>query len=214
MLIKIFYSCFECAFFFIVLLFVCMFAFFLSFQQLRVVRAFKSTLEDMEERRSVHSLHSLHSLRSSRSHPKQLSDISYIDEDVKTPSPNDYPYDIADSQKNAVNTNNSVRNSNHNSQYITLPPQNNISDGDVHETAPLMIRTATQSNNNRNINAVNQGTPSNSPTTTSITPVNSSSPSSSTSLATATSNNRTNVTSPVARGYNLLEPTKIHETSI
>ncbi|GFR32210.1 calcium-transporting ATPase [Trichonephila clavata] len=49
--------------------------------QLRVVRAFKSTLEDMEERSSVHSLHSL------RSHPKQLSDISYIDEDVKTPSP-------------------------------------------------------------------------------------------------------------------------------
>ncbi|PRD35413.1 UNVERIFIED_CONTAM: hypothetical protein NCL1_11655 [Trichonephila clavipes] len=40
----------------------------------------------MEERRSIHSLHSL---RSSRSHPKQLSDISYIDEDVKTPSPND-----------------------------------------------------------------------------------------------------------------------------
>lgn len=214
MLTNIFYSCFECAFvFLLVLLFVCMFAFFLSFQQLRVVRAFKSTLEDMEERRSVHSLHSLHSLRSSRSHPKQLSDISYIDEDVKTPSPNDYPYDIADSQKNAVYTNNSVRNSNHNnSQYITLPPQNNISDGDVHETAPLMIRT-TQSNNNRNTNAV-QGTPSNSPTTTtSITPVNSSSPSSSTSLATATPN-RTNVTSPVARGYHLLEPTKIHETSI
>lgn len=191
-------------------MYVCIFSFL---QQLRVVRAFKSTLEDMEERRSVHSLHSLHSLRSSRSHPKQLSDISYIDEDVKTPSPNDYPYDIADSQKNAVYTNNSVRNSNHNnSQYITLPPQNNISDGDVHETAPLMIRT-TQSNNNRNTNAV-QGTPSNSPTTTtSITPVNSSSPSSSTSLATATPN-RTNVTSPVARGYHLLEATKIHETSI
>lgn len=183
--------------------------FFFSFQQLRVVRAFKSTLEDMEERRSVHSLHSLHSLRSSRSHPKQLSDISYIDEDVKTPSPNDYPYDIADSQKNAVFTNNSVRNSNHNnSQYIAPPPQN-VLDGDMHETAPLMIRT----NNNRNSTNATQGTPSNSPTTTtSITPVNSSSPSSSTSLATA--NNRTNVTSPVARGYHLLEPAKIHETSI
>lgn len=195
-------------FFFFVLLFVCMFPyFFLSFQQLRVVRAFKSTLEDMEERRSVHSLHSLHSLRSSRSHPKQLSDISYIDEDVKTPSPNDYPYDIADSQKNAVFTNNSVRNSNHNnSQYIMPPPQNHSTDGDVHETAPLMIRT--MQSNNRNINPT-QGTPSNSPTTTtSITPVNSSSPSSS------TSNNRTNVTSPVARGYHLLETTKIHETSI
>lgn len=47
----------------------------------------------MEERRSTHSLHGL---RTSRSHPgpKPLSDISFIDEDVKTPSP-DYPYDIS-----------------------------------------------------------------------------------------------------------------------
>lgn len=130
--------------------------------QLRVVRAFKSTLEDMEERRSVHSLHSL---RSSRSHPKQLSDISYIDEDVKTPSPNDYPYDIHKTNNHSV--------------------RNHTPDG---ETAPLMIRR-------------------NSPT--SITsPVNSSS-----SGASLTNNNRPNPTSP--HGYHLLvEPTKIHETSI
>ncbi|KFM74141.1 Plasma membrane calcium-transporting ATPase 3, partial [Stegodyphus mimosarum] len=159
--------------------------------QLRVVRAFKSTLEDMEERRSVHSLHSLHSLRSSRSHPKQLSDISYIDEDVKTPSPNDYPYDMADSQKNAIYTNNSIRNMNHNNTQFIPPPQSNSSESETHETAPLMIRTPTHQN--RTSNQL-QGTPSNSPTTTtSITPVNSSSPSSSTSLT--TSNNRANVTS-------------------
>ncbi|XP_053203024.1 plasma membrane calcium-transporting ATPase 2-like isoform X4 [Panonychus citri] len=62
--------------------------------QLRVVRAFKSTLEDMEDKRSIHSLHSL---RSSRSHPgpRPMSDISYIDEDDKTPSPYDYPYDLS-----------------------------------------------------------------------------------------------------------------------
>lgn len=76
--------------------------------QLRVVRAFKSTLEDMEEKRSVHSLHSLHSLRSSRSHPgnRPLSDISYIDEDVKTPSPNDYPYDLSVAKNHASSVNN------------------------------------------------------------------------------------------------------------
>lgn len=165
----------------------------------------------MEERRSVHSLHSLHSLRSSRSHPKQLSEISYIDEDVKTPSPIDCPYEHGDSQKNAVYTNNSVRNNNHNNSQFITPPQNNSLDGDMHETAPLMIRT--MQSNARNTNQI-QGTPSNSPTTTSITPVNSSSPSSSASLTTATPNNRTNVTSPVARGYHLLEPTKMHETSI
>lgn len=61
----------------------------LGFVQLRVVRAFKSTLEDVEDKRSIHSIHSLHSLRSSRSHPsgRPLSDISFIDEDGKTPSP-------------------------------------------------------------------------------------------------------------------------------
>ncbi|GIY56470.1 plasma membrane calcium-transporting ATPase 3 [Caerostris darwini] len=129
--------------------------------QLRVVRAFKSTLEDMEERRSVHSLHSL---RSSRSHPKQLSDISYIDEDVKTPSPNDYPYDIH-------KTNNSVR--------------NHTPDG---ETAPLMVRGG-----------------GHSPLTS---PANSSS-----SGASNNNNNNHRATSP--HGYHLLvEPTKIHETSI
>lgn len=51
--------------------------------QMRVINAFKSTLEDLQERRSVRSLHSLRSSRSS--HP--LSDIKYIDEDPKTPSP-------------------------------------------------------------------------------------------------------------------------------
>nr|XP_015903633.1 plasma membrane calcium-transporting ATPase 2 isoform X4 [Parasteatoda tepidariorum] len=170
--------------------------------QLRVVRAFKSTLEDMEERRSVHSLHSLHSLRSSRSHPKQLSEISYIDEDVKTPSPNDYPYDINGSQKNAI-YNNSVQNMNHNNTQFVAPPASNSPES---ETAPLMIRSPTRQNRA-------QGTSSNSPTTvTSITPVNSSSPSSSTS-PTATINNR--ATSPVSHGYQLLiEASKIHETSI
>ncbi|XP_015794524.1 plasma membrane calcium-transporting ATPase 2 isoform X3 [Tetranychus urticae] len=62
--------------------------------QLRVVRAFKSTLEDMEDKRSIHSLHSL---RTSRSHPgpRPMSDISYIDEDDKTSSLYDYPYDLS-----------------------------------------------------------------------------------------------------------------------
>ncbi|KAG8199832.1 hypothetical protein JTE90_000919 [Oedothorax gibbosus] len=102
--------------------------------QLRVVRAFKSTLEDMEERRSCHSLHSL---RSSRSHPKQLSDISYIDEDVKTPSPNDHPY------CNSLDVNGGI------------------------ESAPLVMRTPTtaqrqqqQNNNNHQRRAASPGSPS------------------------------------------------------
>ncbi|XP_064473552.1 plasma membrane calcium-transporting ATPase 2-like isoform X3 [Ornithodoros turicata] len=108
--------------------------------QLRVVRAFKSTIED-EDGRSIHSMHSLHSLRSSRSHPgaRPLSDISYIDEDGKTPSPNELPCDASPTlpTKNPRPAG-------------VAPPLNflrrNNSGGNVHaETAPLVTGDRTAS---------------------------------------------------------------------
>ncbi|XP_023209410.1 uncharacterized protein LOC111612432 [Centruroides sculpturatus] len=199
--------------------------------KLRVVRAFKSTLEDMEERRSVHSLHSLHSLRSSRSHPgpRPLSDISYIDEDLKTPSPNDYPYEIADQLKNtnptsvsnsagAKNLNNREIHHNNINQFNSQLPSA-PSEIDTHaETAPLMERSSCHQSpiSSQPPIQTQQGTPSISPTTTtSITPVNSSSPSSNASYNNSSSRAGFNINSPLAQGYHLLtEPTKVHETSI
>ncbi|XP_013789247.1 plasma membrane calcium-transporting ATPase 1-like, partial [Limulus polyphemus] len=178
--------------------------------QLRVVRAFKSTLEDMEEKRSVHSLHSLHSLRSSRSHPgtRPLSDISYIDEEMKTPSSNEYSHEQSATHKR-LNTKNmkgaKINTSNKNNPVVTPT----LSDNDAHvhsETAPLMEQSQQSP-------ADHQGTPCFSPLTTSITPVNSSSaPSSNTSFPNWVDNN---ATSPLSQGYHLLsEPSKVHETSI
>lgn len=199
--------------------------------QLRVVRAFKSTLEDMEERRSVHSLHSLHSLRSSRSHPgpRPLSDISYIDEDLKTPSPNDYPYEISVQQKNtnpssvsnstgAKNMNNREMHHNNINQFNSPPPSAPCEIDTHAETAPLMERSSCHQSpiSSQPPIQTQQGTPSISPTTTtSITPVNSSSPSSNASYNNSNSRAGFNINSPLAQGYHLLtEPTKVHETSI
>ncbi|XP_076363531.1 plasma membrane calcium-transporting ATPase 2-like isoform X2 [Tachypleus tridentatus] len=178
--------------------------------QLRVVRAFKSTLEDMEEKRSVHSLHSLHSLRSSRSHPgtRPLSDISYIDEEMKTPSSNEYSHEQSATHKRL----NSNPSKNKKGAKINTLNQNNpvvtptLGDNDAHihsETAPLMERSQQD----------RQGNPCFSPLTTSITPVNSSSaPSSNASFPYWEDNNPT---SPLSQGYHLLsEPSKVHETSI
>lgn len=66
-----------------------------NIEQLRVMNAFKSVLDEMEERRSIHSMRS--ELQKSRSHPgpgRIADNISYIDEEVKSPTP-DSPYDLS-----------------------------------------------------------------------------------------------------------------------
>jgi len=61
------------------------------------MNAFKSALDEMEERRSVQSMHSM---RTSRSHPgtngpgRLADNISYIDEEVKSPTP-EVPYEMS-----------------------------------------------------------------------------------------------------------------------
>lgn len=162
----------------------------------------------MEEKRSVHSLHSLHSLRSSRSHPgnRPLSDISYIDEDVKTPSPNDYPYDLQSSAKNAVaNTNTTTTttkpvSSPNNAESIS---PNHESDPHVpSETVPLMGRQ-THPNGTTSTAVSNLATSSSSSSSTSST----SNPNFVNTTTTATSklNNNDNL---------IVDPPKVHETSI
>ncbi len=206
-------------------------------KQLRVVRAFKSTLEDMEERRSVHSLHSL---RTSRSHPgpRPLSDISFIDEEVNAPSPNDYPYDI--SLKNPVgpsfgnlhahtNTTSKDRYPNYRNQQSLNTPG---SVGGLGETAPLLTkepqmersRSAPFASMHPITTGLHQTSGSLSSPSSSIkcaisSPISSSSNNSlganqrhltpSTTRQTAALNN------PLVQGYHLLaEPNRIHETSI
>lgn len=172
--------------------------------QLRVVRAFKSTLEDVEDKRSVHSVHSLHSLRSSRSHPggtRPLSDISFIDEDGKTPS---LPSDASPgTPKKPVA---SVAGSRQAKESLLRRSQHSGGVAPNHlpsETAPLVSDRA--------------GAGSSSPP---MTPRSVGSPSSSTSSSSGApdNNNRASFSNPLTQGYNLLsEPpplSKLHETSI
>jgi hypothetical protein len=179
--------------------------------QLRVVRAFKSTLEDMEERRSVHSLHSL---RTSRSHPgpRPLSDISFIDEEVNAPSPNDYPYDI--SLKNPVgpsfgnlhahtNTTSKDRYPNYrNQQPINTP----ASVGGLGETAPLLAKEP-QMERSRSAPFASMH-----PITTGL---HQTSGANQRHLTPSTARQTAALNNPLVQGYHLLaEPNRIHETSI
>lgn len=180
--------------------------FFFPGFQLRVVRAFKSTLEDVEDKRSVHSVHSLHSLRSSRSHPggtRPLSDISFIDEDGKTPSlPSDAspgtpkkPMVGATAAAGRPAKESLLRRG----QHGGVAALNHLPS----ETAPLVSDRA--------------GAGSSSPP---MTPRSLGSPSSSTSSSSGApdNNNRASFSNPLTQGYNLLsEPPplgKLHETSI
>ncbi|CAN7988985.1 unnamed protein product, partial [Ixodes hexagonus] len=170
--------------------------------QLRVVRAFKSTLEDVEDKRSVHSVHSLHSLRSSRSHPggtRPLSDISFIDEDGKTPS---LPSDASPGtpKKPAAASGRQAK------ECLLRRSQHSGGVAPNHlpsETAPLVLDRA--------------GAGSSSPP---MTPQSVGSPTSSTSSSSGApdNNNRASFSNPLTQGYNLLsEPPplgKLHETSI
>ncbi|XP_077539113.1 plasma membrane calcium-transporting ATPase 3 isoform X2 [Haemaphysalis longicornis] len=166
--------------------------------QLRVVRAFKSTLEDMEDQRSVHSLHSLHS---SRSHPggRPMSDISFIDEEAKSPSPQSdpLPADLVSPRHNGrardallfLRRGPSLHSGNH------LPSSA--------EFAPLVAER----------NSSEPATPRSALSASS----SSSSTSSSAPAAAPDNNNRASFSNPLTQGYNLLaEPpvNKLHETSI
>lgn len=166
--------------------------------QLRVVRAFKSTLEDMEDQRSVHSLHSLHS---SRSHPggRPMSDISFIDEEAKSPSPQSdpLPTDLVSPRHNGrardallfLRRGPSLHSGNH------LPSSA--------EFAPLVAER----------NSSEPATPRSALSASS----SSSSTSSSAPAAAPDNNNRASFSNPLTQGYNLLaEPpvNKLHETSI
>lgn len=169
-----------------------------SLLQLRVVRAFKSTLEDMEDQRSVHSLHSLHS---SRSHPgggRPMSDISFIDEEAKSPSPQSdpLPADLVSPRHNGrardallfLRRGPSLHSGNH------LPSSA--------EFAPLVAER----------NSSEPATPRSA-----LSASSSSSSTSSSAVAAPDNNNRASFSNPLTQGYNLLaEPpvNKLHETSI
>ncbi|XP_076362615.1 plasma membrane calcium-transporting ATPase 2-like isoform X3 [Tachypleus tridentatus] len=181
--------------------------------QLQVVRAFKSTLEDMEEKRSAFSFHML---SSSGNHPglRPVSDISYIDEEMNTSSPNEYSYEQSGSKKK-LNTNpmKNKKEAQHNPSNkcnSAVTPTPSDSDAYSHsETAPLMDQTR------HSPSPVNQhGAPSISPTTTSITPINSS-PSSNASFPSSYNRPDLSINSPISEGYHLLPaPKKVNETSI
>uniref|UniRef100_A0A6B0VFM2 Calcium-transporting ATPase n=1 Tax=Ixodes ricinus TaxID=34613 RepID=A0A6B0VFM2_IXORI len=174
--------------------------------QLRVVRAFKSTLEDVEDKRSVHSVHSLHSLRSSRSHPggtRPLSDISFIDEDGKTPS---LPSDASPGTPKKPVVGATAAAGRPAKESLLRRGQHGGGAAPNHlpsETAPLVSDRA--------------GAGSSSPP---MTPRSVGSPSSSTSSSSGApdNNNRASFSNPLTQGYNLLsEPPplgKLHETSI
>ncbi|XP_029848092.1 plasma membrane calcium-transporting ATPase 2 isoform X1 [Ixodes scapularis] len=174
--------------------------------QLRVVRAFKSTLEDVEDKRSVHSVHSLHSLRSSRSHPggtRPLSDISFIDEDGKTPS---LPSDASPGTPKKPVVGATTAAGRPAKESLLGRGQHGGGAAPNHlpsETAPLVSDRA--------------GAGSSSPP---MTPRSLGSPSSSTSSSSGApdNNNRASFSNPLTQGYNLLsEPPplgKLHETSI
>lgn len=163
------------------------------------MRAFKSTLEDMEDQRSVHSLHSLHS---SRSHPgggRPMSDISFIDEEAKSPSPQSdpLPADLVSPRHNGrardallfLRRGPSLHSGNH------LPSSA--------EFAPLVAER----------NSSEPATPRSALSASS----SSSSTSSSAAAAAPDNNNRASFSNPLTQGYNLLaEPpaNKLHETSI
>lgn len=185
--------------------------------QLRVVKAFKSTLEDMEDQRSIHSLHSLHS---SRSHPggtRPMSDISFIDEDAKSPSPQSDQLlpppavgalvcaDVASPKHVGAN---SGRGASARDALLFLRRGPSLNSGNYlpssQEFAPLVAE--------RNSSA--PATPR--------SPLSASSSSSSTSASSPVAgapdnNNRASFSNPLTQGYNLLaEPpvNKLHETSI
>ncbi|XP_077487564.1 plasma membrane calcium-transporting ATPase 3 isoform X3 [Amblyomma americanum] len=185
--------------------------------QLRVVKAFKSTLEDMEDQRSIHSLHSLHS---SRSHPggtRPMSDISFIDEDAKSPSPQ--------------------------SDQLLPPPTAaalvcadvaspkhvgaNGGRGASARDALLFLRRGPSLNSGNHLPSSQEFAPlvaerNSSAPATPRSPLSASSSSSSTSASSPVAgapdnNNRASFSNPLTQGYNLLaEPpvSKLHETSI
>ncbi|KAH7938396.1 hypothetical protein HPB49_023171 [Dermacentor silvarum] len=186
--------------------------------QLRVVKAFKSTLEDMEDQRSIHSLHSLHS---SRSHPggaRPMSDISYIDEDAKSPSPQSDQLlpppsaaalvaaaDVS-SPKHIGGGNGRATSAREALLFLRRGPSLNSGNHmpSSLEFAPLVAERS---------NSSAPATPR-SPLSASSS---SSSSSASSSAAAPDNNNRASFSNPLTQGYNLLaEPpvSKLHETSI
>ncbi|XP_065297276.1 plasma membrane calcium-transporting ATPase 2 isoform X4 [Dermacentor albipictus] len=186
--------------------------------QLRVVKAFKSTLEDMEDQRSIHSLHSLHS---SRSHPggaRPLSDISFIDEDAKSPSPQSDQLLPPPSAAGLV-------------AAADVSSPKHIGGGNGRATsareALLFLRRGPSLNSGNHMPSslefaplVAERTNSSAPATP-RSPLSASSSSSSTSASSSAAapdnNNRASFSNPLTQGYNLLaEPpvSKLHETSI
>ncbi|XP_037519635.1 plasma membrane calcium-transporting ATPase 2 isoform X7 [Rhipicephalus sanguineus] len=186
--------------------------------QLRVVKAFKSTLEDMEDQRSIHSLHSLHS---SRSHPggaRPMSDISFIDEDAKSPSPQSDQLLPPPSAAALV-------------AAADLSSPKHIGGGNGRSTsareALLFLRRGPSLNSGNHMPSSQEFAPlvaersNSSAPATPRSPLSASSSSSSTSASSSAAapdnNNRASFSNPLTQGYNLLaEPpvNKLHETSI
>nr|XP_037281556.1 plasma membrane calcium-transporting ATPase 2-like isoform X3 [Rhipicephalus microplus] len=186
--------------------------------QLRVVKAFKSTLEDMEDQRSIHSLHSLHS---SRSHPggvRPMSDISFIDEDAKSPSPQSDQLLPPSSAAALV-------------AAADLSSPKHVGSGNGRSTsareALLFLRRGPSLNSSNHMPLSQEFAPlvaersNSSAPATPRSPLSASSSSSSMSASSAgaapDNNNRASFSNPLTQGYNLLaEPpvNKLHETSI
>ncbi|XP_050026490.1 plasma membrane calcium-transporting ATPase 2 isoform X4 [Dermacentor andersoni] len=186
--------------------------------QLRVVKAFKSTLEDMEDQRSIHSLHSLHS---SRSHPggaRPMSDISFIDEDAKSPSPQSDQLLPPPSAAGLV-------------AAADVSSPKHIGGGNGRATsareALLFLRRGPSLNSGNHMPSSLEFAPlvaersNSSAPATPRSPLSASSSSSSTSASSSAAapdnNNRASFSNPLTQGYNLLaEPpvSKLHETSI
>ncbi|XP_075552632.1 plasma membrane calcium-transporting ATPase 3 isoform X4 [Dermacentor variabilis] len=186
--------------------------------QLRVVKAFKSTLEDMEDQRSIHSLHSLHS---SRSHPggaRPMSDISFIDEDAKSPSPQSDQLLPPPSAAGLV-------------AAADVSSPKHIGGGNGRATsareALLFLRRGPSLNSGNHMPSSLEFAPlvaersNSSAPATPHSPLSASSSSSSTSASSSAAapdnNNRASFSNPLTQGYNLLaEPpvSKLHETSI
>lgn len=186
--------------------------------QLRVVKAFKSTLEDMEDQRSIHSLHSLHS---SRSHPggaRPMSDISFIDEDAKSPSPQSDQLLPPPSAAALV-------------AAADISSPKHIGGGNGRSTsareALLFLRRGPSLNSGNHMPSSQEFAPlvaersNSSAPATPRSPLSASSSSSSTSASSSAAapdnNNRASFSNPLTQGYNLLaEPpvNKLHETSI
>ncbi|XP_054163372.1 plasma membrane calcium-transporting ATPase 2-like isoform X2 [Oppia nitens] len=183
--------------------------------QLRVVRAFRSTLEDMEERRSVHSLHSLRTSRSLPG-PRPLSDISYIDEEVSAPSPNDYPCDTT-GPKNPVlpsygniiaHTNTASKAAYRHQQSLNLTGTPASVPG-LGETAPLLTKEP-QMERSRSAPFASLH-----PIATNLQYNQTSGPNQRHMAPSTAARQAAALNNPLVQGYHLLaEPNRIHETSI